>query len=356
MELGIIGLPKSGKTTVFNALTRGRAETSPYSQTPGKPNLGVAKVPDPRLDTLAAMFHPERVVHAEVRYVDVRGAPEGLGEHQGIGDEYLNILQRTDALLHVVRTFDDPSVPHGEGGVDPYRDTATMNLELAFSDLAILERRSQRLEAELKGAKTQERERIRREATLLERLKEGLAQEIPVRVQELTAEEQRLISAYQFLTAKPLLILINIGEGQLAQTRTLEEAMGQRLDGPGVKSAAMCAGLEAELSQMEGQDDPPLIRTAGAHLLLHHRVPRGESMDRFTGHAGSKSSRTHPLRYGAGIHPRRGGPLRRPCALWQPRRGTPPRSPASGGPQLPGQRRRRRYLPVQRMSVHPEDS
>ena len=263
MELGIIGLPKSGKTTVFNALTRGRADTSPSGQPSGQPNLGVAKIQDPRLDTLATMFHPERVVQAEVRYVDIPGAPEGLGRTQGIGGEYLNTLQRADALLHVVRAFDDPSVPHVEGSIDPYRDTTTMNLELAFSDLAILERRSQRLDVELKGARAQDRERIRREATLLERLKEALAQETPVREHDLSAEERRLISTYQFLTAKPLLILFNIGEGQLPEVAALEEEMGPRLDRPGVRGAGMCAELEAELSQMDADEEEEFRQALG---------------------------------------------------------------------------------------------
>ncbi|MEE8443404.1 MAG: redox-regulated ATPase YchF, partial [Dehalococcoidia bacterium] len=263
MELGIIGLPKSGKTTVLNALTRGRAETSPSSPASGRPNLGVAKVRDPRLDALAAMFQPERVIQAEVRYTDIPGAPEGLGKDQGIGGEYLNILQRADAIFHVVRAFDDPSVPHVAGSVAPYQDTVTMNLELAFSDLAILERRVQRLDAEFKGARGQDRERMHREAALLERLKEGLAQDIPVREQDLSVEDRRLISAYQFLTAKPLLILFNIGEDQLPQAPTLEEEMSQRLNRSGVLSATMCATLEAELAQMEPEEEEEFRQSLG---------------------------------------------------------------------------------------------
>ena len=148
MELGIIGLAKSGKTAVFDALTR-----SSTTHAGVQINLGVAKVRDPRLDNLSAMFQPKRTVYAEVRYVDIPGAPEGLGKSQGIGGEYLSALQRTQALLHVVRAFYDPAVPHLEGSVDPYRDAASMDMELAFSDLAIIERRLQRLEAELKAAK-----------------------------------------------------------------------------------------------------------------------------------------------------------------------------------------------------------
>ena len=264
MELGIIGLSASGKTTVFNSLTRGRAEAALPGGQSGRPNIGVAKVPDPRLGALAAMFQPERTIQAEVRYVDLPGAPEGLGKSQGIGGEYLNVLQRADALLYVARAFDDPSVPHVEVSIDPYRDAAAMGLELTFSDLGILERRSHRLETELKGARAQERDRIHHEAALMERLKEGLEKDIPVREQELNSEERRLISAYQFLTAKPLLILFNIGEGQMLQAHQMEEEMARRLDKPGVRSATLCARLEEELGQMEAEEEAEFRQSLGA--------------------------------------------------------------------------------------------
>ncbi|MBI4200785.1 MAG: redox-regulated ATPase YchF, partial [Chloroflexi bacterium] len=198
MEVGVIGITKSGKTTVFNALIR-----SSTAQAAGQVNLGVAKVRDARLDRLTAMFNPKREVYAEVRYVDIPGAPEGLGRSQGIGGEYLNALQRADALLHVVRAFGDPAVPHINESVDPYRDVIAMDMELAFSDLAIIERRFKRLESDTKSSKPQERERARKEGALLERLRDGLAQDIPLRQQELSAEEQKALSNYQFLTAKP---------------------------------------------------------------------------------------------------------------------------------------------------------
>ena len=274
MELGIIGLPQSGKTTVFNALTRGRAETSPSGQASGRPNLDVAKVPDPRLDALADMLQPERVVQAEVHYVDVPGPPEGPGRSRGIGGEHLNTLQRADALLDVVRAFEDPSVPHVEETIDPFRDATTIGLELAFSDMAILERRSQRLEAELKGAKAQERERIHRESTLLARLEQGLAQDTPIRVQDLNAEERRLTSGYQFLSAKPLLILFNIGEEQLARLSTIEEELSRRLDSAGVRSTAICARLEAELGQMDSDEQEEFRISLGAGEPGASRITR----------------------------------------------------------------------------------
>ncbi|MFH1140787.1 MAG: redox-regulated ATPase YchF, partial [Chloroflexota bacterium] len=251
-------------TTVFNALTRGRVDTAPLGGQAGKPNVGVAKVPDPRLNVLTSLFQPERVVPAEVLYVDIPGAPEGMGKSQGIGGEYLNRLQRSDALVLVIRAFQDPSVPHLEGSVDPYRDAATMNMELSFSDLAILERRSHTLEVELKGAKVQERERIRHEASLIDRLRASLEKDIPLREQELSNEERHIISGYQFLTAKPLLILFNLGEEQLPQAPEVDTEMSSRLNRPGVLTATMCAKLEEDLSQMGGEEEEEFRRSLGA--------------------------------------------------------------------------------------------
>ncbi len=264
MELGIIGLPKSGKTTVFNALTRGRTESSHSGGQSGKLIIGVDKVADQRVDALVAMFHPQRVFQAEVRYVDIPWAPEGMGKSQGIGGEYLNVLQRTDALLNVVRGFEDPSVPHVQGSLEPRRDAATMDLELAFSDLAIIERRFLRLEAELKGAKAQERERNRVEAALLTRLKEGIEHDIAIREQELTGEEVKLISAYQFLTAKPMLVLFNIGEAQLAQASSIEEEARGRLGRSRVQVATICAKLEADLAQLASAEEEEFRRSLEA--------------------------------------------------------------------------------------------
>ncbi len=269
MQIGIIGITKSGKTTVFNALIR-----SATAQGAGQVNIGVAKVVDPRLDKLTSMFKPKREVYAEVRYVDIPGAPEGLGKSQGIGGEYLNALQRTDALLHVVRAFNDPTVPHINGSIDPYRDTVAMDMELAFSDLAIIERRFKRLEAEMKASKPQDRERAKKETALLERLRDGLTDDIPIRQQEISAEDQKTISNYQFLTAKPLFIIFNIGEDQLADAAKLEEEMAKRLGKPKVLVAAMCCKLEAELAQMPPDDEKEFRSSLGVGESAAGRIVR----------------------------------------------------------------------------------
>lgn len=262
MEIGIIGLGLAGKTTLFNALTRGHAS---LAGAPGhKPNLGIAKVPDQRLDRLGELFRPKKFTPAEVTYVDVPGAPEGLGKGAGISGEFLNRLQRADAILLVVRAFEDPSVPHAEGTVDAHRDLDTLELELAFSDMAFLERRLDRLEGQLKSSKAQERDAAQRERTLLGRIKGCLEEGEPLRAQALTPDEAKMIANYQFLTAKPLLVALNIDEGQLADEQGYEERLKERLKGPGLDGAAIAGKLEAELGQMSRDEEEEFRSSLGA--------------------------------------------------------------------------------------------
>ena len=255
MEIGIIGLSKSGKTTVFNAVTRGHARVAAGAGGGKQPNVGVSKVPDTRLDKLAAMFKPRKVTPAEVTYVDVPAVPEGLGKEAGIGGEYLNRLQRADALLHVVRAFDDPSVPHVQVTVDPHRDVSTMDLELAFSDLAILERRLLRLEADLKRARALDRDALHKEQGMLTRVKDALGSGMALRDQTLEAEERKLLENYQFLTAKPLLVALNIDETKLPREADLAKDLAAQLSGAAVRGVALCGKLEAELGQMSADEE-----------------------------------------------------------------------------------------------------
>ena len=248
MEIGIIGLPKSGKTTVFNALTEGKAETAAYSSATLAPNIGVTKVPDQRLQGLEEMFKPKRTIPAEVRYIDVAGEAKGWGKGEGLGGELLAHLSKADALIHVVRTFEDEKIPHIEGSISPERDLTIVDLELAFSDLAIIERRLKRIGDSLKGAKSPERETLLGEKELLERIRAVLEREIPIRKQELSPDEGRKIESYQFLTAKPMLVVLNIGEEKLPQAASLETEFGTRY--PDLRFIALCGKLEMELAQL----------------------------------------------------------------------------------------------------------
>jgi len=274
VEIGIVGLPKCGKTTVFNALSKGDADISPSSASATKPNLGMAKVHDSRLSPLVEMFHPQRTVPAEVKYIDFPKAPEGPTRSQGIAGEFLNLLQRTDALLHVVRAFHDPSVPHVEGGVDPHRDLDAMDLELAFADLAILERRVERLESELKSAKANERDAKIREHATLDRIKSELEREIPIREQQLSTEEAKLLENFQFLTAKPMLIVWNIGEENVSESSALEEKLKLQYSKPGVEVVALCGKLEMDLAEMEDEEAEEFRSDMGLQEPGLHRAIR----------------------------------------------------------------------------------
>lgn len=264
MAIGVFGLPLSGKTTIFNAVTRGRAETAPFRSGAAQPNVGVAKVPDPRLAVLAEISKPKRVVHAEVEYVDVPVAPEGFGKTTGVAGEHLNLLQRCDALLLVARAFDDPAVPHAQETVDPYRDAESLQLELTFSDLAILERRQERIAAQLRSARPAERDALTRERDALAVVRAGLENEIPAREQELPPEAKPALSNFQLLTAKPLIVVFNIGEDAVGSADALEAEMRERLARPGVGAAALCGKLEAELAQMSPEDEAEFRESLGA--------------------------------------------------------------------------------------------
>jgi GTP-binding protein YchF len=262
MQLGIIGLARSGKTTVFNAVTRGAAQVGVYSSS-AQPNVGVVNVPDERVDRLAEIYKPKKVTYATIQYVDFPAAGESFGKGEGPAGKFINDLARTDALIHVVRAFEDDSVPHPEVTIDPDRDIATMDLELAFADLAIIEKRLQRIETELRSMKAGERDHLQRLKELLERLKAGLENEVPIREQALTDEDRRLLEGTQFLTAKPLMIIINIGEADLPRRSELEEQYRAKYRRPGRDVAVFCGKFEMDLNELSDEDAAEFRASAG---------------------------------------------------------------------------------------------
>lgn len=249
VAIGIIGLSKSGRTTIFNALTRGKADTGSY--TPEAPHIGIARVQDPRLDTLADMLKPKRVVPAEVKYLDIGASVKNLAKDTAISGDFLSQLSNVDALINVVRAFANESIPHIEGSVDAERDIAEMELELAYSDLALIERRLQRIATSLKSAKTDERHNLQHEQELLMKVKAGLEKDIPIREMSLTSDEAKAISGYQFLSAKPLLTVANIGEGQIPQAKTIEAKLSQKFSRAKHGVITLCGELEMELGQLD---------------------------------------------------------------------------------------------------------
>jgi GTP-binding protein YchF len=246
MKVAIIGLPMSGKTTIFNALTKGKAQVAAYSPTL-TPNIGVAKVSDSRLSVLEGIFQPKKTVPAEVSYIDIAGSIKGFGK-EGAGGELLNYLTTADALLQVVRAFEDDQVLHPEGSIEPKRDIASLDLELAVSDLAIMERRLGKLETSLKAAKATEREPYLKEQLLLQKIRAELEKDVPIRLQGLAEEEIKMLANYQFLTAKPMLVVLNIGEDQIPKASQLEAEVSSLY--PQFAVVALCGKLEMELGQL----------------------------------------------------------------------------------------------------------
>lgn len=247
MDLAIVGLPGAGKTSLFNALTRGAAEVGAYSSRL-EPNLGVALVPDERLDRLAAQAASRRTVYAELRLADY---PAALFGAAGIERQRLQDLAQQDGLILVARAFANPAVPVPEGGIDPDRDIETMLLELTYADLALIERRIERIDPELRSLPAAERGALEQDRALLLQLRETLEAGGALRSLELGAGERRRLASYQFATRRPLLIVVNVDEDDLPRLGEIEADYAVRHAAPGVAVVALSARIEAELAQME---------------------------------------------------------------------------------------------------------
>ena len=246
MQIGILGAPGAGKTTVFNVLARARAEVGGYRSPSAEPNRAAVKVPDERLDRLAEMYRPKKVVPAEVTYVDVGGIVRGAGREGA--NAFLAQLRTADMLLQVVRAFDDPI----QGAPDPLDELSTVQLELLLADLGVVERRLERLRKEVQLGKgtPNERQLQALELELFERLNTALADEQPVRDLELSESDRRLIKSYALLTAKPLLIVVNVNEpGPDAERLAEQAAAAHRHASTG--AVALAGKLEMELAELE---------------------------------------------------------------------------------------------------------
>jgi GTP-binding protein YchF len=264
MQIAIVGLAGSGKTTVFNTLTRGHAETGGYGGV--TLNVGVVKVPDERLDRLAEIFHPKKIVHADVTYVDLPAPPPSSEGHVGTEElpaEHLARLRDSDALLHVVRAFEDPAHPHPAGSVDPARDLEQLDLEFLLADLAMAGRRLERLHGSGRHGTPAEREAAEREEVVLGRIHTGLEGGTPIRDVGLDADEAKAIRGFRFLTEKPVLVLVNVGEGELAVAPALVERLrgGYRHEHAMVE--ALSAKIEMELGELEPDEAVAFMEELG---------------------------------------------------------------------------------------------
>ena len=264
MQIAIVGLAGSGKTTVFNTLTRGHAETGGYGGV--TLNVGVVKVPDERLERLAEIFKPKKVVYADVTYVDLPAPPassEGRVGTEELPADHLARLRDSDALLHVVRAFEDASHPHPAGSVDPARDIEQLDLEFTLADLAMAERRLERLKGSGRHGTPAEREAAEREEVVVRRIHEGLEAGTPIRDLGLDADESKAIRGFRFLTEKPVLVLLNVGEGELAAAPGLVERIAADYRHEHAMLDALSARIEMELGELEPDEAAVFMEELG---------------------------------------------------------------------------------------------
>jgi GTP-binding protein YchF len=259
MKTAIIGLPMVGKTSLFTILT-GVAQESRIGSTAVR--AGVAKVPDERLDALARLFDPPKVTHATVEYLDVPAvSKESLRD-----PAYVASLRVVDAFAHVLRVFGDETVPHEHGSVDPMRDLANVETELVLSDLVVVEKRLERLEKDRKKIKSPD---LDREFELLEKCKATLEQDKPLRELALEAEEEKRIRGFQFLSQKPMLYVLNLGEEDAARLHEKEDEFRARLGAkPHTAVAAVCGKIEAELAELSSEDAREYLLISATYTLL----------------------------------------------------------------------------------------
>ena len=274
MKVGIVGLPQVGKTTIFKLLTQGRVDTSSWGSA-REAHIGIAYVPDPHLDRLAEIVKPKKTTYATVEYIDLPGLSRGEGKAALEGQAkdmttYLNSLKNVDALLHVVRAFDDPNLPHIEGTVDPLRDIGVFELEMIFSDLAIVEKRLERLSKDLKKSKSPD---LELENEVLLRFKAALETERPLRELELTPEEEKRIRGFTFLSAKPVLLGINVGDQDASKIANIVEELGLQKQASmrNVGITAVCGKIESEIAALSAED---------ARMFMEDLGISGSALDR----------------------------------------------------------------------------
>jgi ribosome-binding ATPase len=250
VQVTIVGLPGSGKTTVFNALTGGHAETGGFSGSRAAPNVSVVKVPDDRVDRLAALFKPKKTTYADVTYVDV-AIPAGATREGTVSPDVLAQVRNADALLHVARAFDDPALATS---ADPWRDVDELDLEFTVADLSVVEKRLEKLATQGRHGSQAERDANAREEALLKRIEPHLSDGRPLRSFGLSDDEELLLRGYRFLTQKPVLVVLNLDEGRLPEADSLEADGRGRYAQPSTDVAALAGKIEAELAELDEAD------------------------------------------------------------------------------------------------------
>lgn len=261
LTAGIVGLPNVGKSTLFNAITKNSILAANYPFATIDPNVGVVTVPDERLEKLIAMYEPKQKIPTAFEFTDIAGLVKGASQGEGLGNKFLSHIRETDAIVEVVRCFENKDIIHVEGAIDPIRDIEIINLELILADLESIGNRIEKMGKKARTSKVKE-ELIELEA--LEKAKKALEENHPLRTVDFTIEEQKALKSYNFLTMKPIIYLANIDEDELTQPdnpyiKQVEEYASKE----GSKVIKVCAKIEEELSQLEDQDKQEMLQALG---------------------------------------------------------------------------------------------
>lgn len=266
----MVGLPNVGKSTLFNALTNAGAESANYPFCTIEKNVGIVSVPDERLDKLAEMYEPDKFTPATLEFVDIAGLVKGASKGEGLGNKFLADIREVDAIVHVVRCFEDPNIIHVDGSIDPLRDIETINLELIFSDIEIVERRIDRAKKAVKGDK-----KYLAEIDFLERLKEHLENGKSARGFDFTDDERELIKSTPLLSAKPVIYAANLSEDDFVNNIDSNENYKKVCALAAEENSAVlpiCAQIEAEISDMSGEDKAMFLSELGLEISGLNRI------------------------------------------------------------------------------------
>lgn len=261
MKLGIVGLPNVGKSTLFNAITNAGAQSANYAFCTIEPNVGVVAVPDERLDKLTEMYEPVKTTPAVIEFVDIAGLVKGASKGEGLGNKFLSHIREVDAIIHVVRCFENDDIIHVEGSIDPSRDIETINLELIFSDLEMIDRRIDRTTKALKGDKS-----LAKELDFLKRIKEALENSLPARSVECDDDEKAILSEIALLTSKPVIYACNMSEDDFAnniETNERYNAVKEIAAAEGAEVLPICAEMEAQIASLDNEDKEMFLSELG---------------------------------------------------------------------------------------------